>query len=789
MYDSRGPEECCTTHVGAPFFQIEMSLIEGLQIIDEFPGMAELLALAKEKTPDSVEKIFEAATQERIVALDDDGAEALILALKQTLEDCALVNNAKVRRRVSRLISSIENRSSTTAAKLESRNTPSEMTAASSEEVHQKVKFDVSGMEAPDIVARLKAGVDNNGELEALLNALKIPPRDHTTGEHSEEFLLIRLSLKNALESLETSASDLTRSLQRRISRLKFSLLSTEEKEEEKRKASLKPKIAPPQPKGKRSEDSAEQLGDVDKHETPSPTSFIDVIASLKGADTSETVEAVIATINFSEVQCAISEEVKEMKLLLDEIIADESKSGNAKFRRRLGRMKESFDKISIAENKKGASDDEKSFSAILAAVQGAKDAKDVEASLTRLPSSIDYQDEDNVKDMDALEELLSGLSEDKEMVSTAPQRRKLKRALEAITKIRGGISSTEAGSKDMNVDGDGDGQEEGDVVLVYNPKPGPPLDGVIAAVRDASSAEELESAVNRVKPGHGNNKSRRTLKRALSTVMDGEEKEWIKELNSKARRSISRVLGMLEPVPDSGAKSVKRRDVLQDEDILSGVSKKDREEITKKARTEPPGPETGSSSTNPYILFIGQLSFGTQKVQLEKHLAASGVTDVKNIRILTDDSGNSRGMAFVELRNAEDMHKGLSTHHSVLHGRRLNVEKSCGGRNKQARQARITNFRDDQSKAVAEKIDAVIADFERREVITRTGLGDLLLNRLHSYSARQVGELLEDFEKRPKETRSLKVLDQICSALNEKLGRQNIDATENGGGERNIVE
>ena len=164
---------------------------------------------------------------------------------------------------------------------------------------------------------------------------------------------------------------------------------------------------------------------------------------------------------------------------------------------------------------------------------------------------------------------------------------------------------------------------------------------------------------------------------------------------------------------------------------------------------------------------------------QLEKHLAANGVSDVKSIRILTDDNGHSRGMAFVELNNTEDMHKGLSMHHSVLHGRRLNVEKSCGGRNKEARQARIADFRNDQSKAVAEKIDAVVADFETRKVITRGGLGNLLLRRLHTYSARQVGDLLALFEKRPKEQRTLKDLDRICDELNEKLGRQNIEQQE----------
>ena len=51
------------------------------------------------------------------------------------------------------------------------------------------------------------------------------------------------------------------------------------------------------------------------------------------------------------------------------------------------------------------------------------------------------------------------------------------------------------------------------------------------------------------VKPGYGNNKSRRTLKRALENIMNDKEKEWVKDLNSKARRGITRVIGMLGPV------------------------------------------------------------------------------------------------------------------------------------------------------------------------------------------------------------------------------------------------
>lgn len=737
--------------------------------------MSDIVSLLEEKTPESLEKVFVVASQEKIVALDDEAASLVLVALKEVLDDSAVVSNAKQRRRLTRLISSIEDRGGV-AAKLSNRNSESKSGDPAEGSATRNVEEEELSIE--EVMRRLDQGAEDRNKLESLLNGLKIPPKDPTTGEHSDEFLKIRVALKASLESvLHTSPLMETKSLQRRVSRLIYSLLTTEEKDEEKRKAALKPKIAPPAPKAKK-----EYTGVEDGGEVAGPTSFLSAIASLKEASASDAVEAAIADINFTEVHSAVLEEVEEMKSLVDAIIADEARSGNAKLRRRLGRLKESLDKVNIATAAAAAGpasgeprSGNISFSDVLAAVNSAKDGNELESSITGMPASVDSNDEEGVKGMLELEKLLTRLSEDKDMVSTAPQRRKIKRALEAISKLRDSVPT--AGAKGAD-DDEEDEEEDVDVVMVHNPKPGPPLEDVIKAVRDATSAEDLETAVKNVKPGHGNNKSRRTLKRALTTVMGDEKREWTKDLNSKARRGISRVLQGLEPVPESGVKTMKRSHAIQDEDVLAGVSKKDRTILTKKARTEgdaAEGPQEKEGS-NPYILFIGQLSFGTLKDQLEKHICANGVSEIKSIRILTDDSGNSRGMAFVELNTTEDMHKGLSLHHSVLHGRRLNVEKSCGGRNKDARQARIANFRDDQSKAVAEKIDAVIADFETRQVITRAGLGSLLLKRLHTFSARQVGDMLAEFENRPKEQRTLKDLDQICSALNTRLGRQNIE-------------
>ena len=183
---------------------------------------------------------------------------------------------------------------------------------------------------------------------------------------------------------------------------------------------------------------------------------------------------------------------------------------------------------------------------------------------------------------------------------------------------------------------------------------------------------------------------------------------------------------------------------------------------------------EEESAPRNPYVLFFGQLPFSTKQEHLQRHLAANGVGGVKSIRILTEPSGDSRGMAFVEMNTSADMYKALALHHTVLNGRRINVEKSCGG-GKEAKRGRLESQRESQESAVREKIDAVIADYEKREIITKRGLGLLLLNRLYTYTAAQVGGLLDDFEKRPKAQRAVKHLDLLMDKQDEKLGRLNV--------------
>jgi len=82
-----------------------------------------------------------------------------------------------------------------------------------------------------------------------------------------------------------------------------------------------------------------------------------------------------------------------------------------------------------------------------------------------------------------------------------------------------------------------------------------------------------------------------------------------------------------------------------------------------------------------PYILFVGQLSFGTTSDMLFEHFRSTLGKDAKisresvKIRLLVDPKkkNKSRGMAFVELESPEIMYECLKLHLTHLDGRRIN--------------------------------------------------------------------------------------------------------------------
>lgn len=99
--------------------------------------------------------------------------------------------------------------------------------------------------------------------------------------------------------------------------------------------------------------------------------------------------------------------------------------------------------------------------------------------------------------------------------------------------------------------------------------------------------------------------------------------------------------------------------------------------------------------------------------------------------------------MAFVEFSSKEDLHKALQLHHTQLSGRRINVEKTVGGRNQELRSLKIRQIRSEQKIAVSEAIDKVLVEFERANVLpSLRSLGDKLLNRLYAMTSSTVREV-----------------------------------------------
>lgn len=87
--------------------------------------------------------------------------------------------------------------------------------------------------------------------------------------------------------------------------------------------------------------------------------------------------------------------------------------------------------------------------------------------------------------------------------------------------------------------------------------------------------------------------------------------------------------------------------------------------------------------------LTLGNLGFKTTRESVAEHFKeAAG--HIPSVRLLTEkptgsQPPKSRGIAFLELLSSEEMQKCLKLHHSILNGRRINVELTAGGGGKSA--------------------------------------------------------------------------------------------------------
>ncbi|XP_068746234.1 uncharacterized protein [Montipora capricornis] len=116
-------------------------------------------------------------------------------------------------------------------------------------------------------------------------------------------------------------------------------------------------------------------------------------------------------------------------------------------------------------------------------------------------------------------------------------------------------------------------------------------------------------------------------------------------------------------------------------------LTKKEETKFIKAVATSEPSEQEESNKTveiskkrKRYILFIGNLPFTVKEEDVISHFRCTGKDNIKQFRLMTKRTGESKGCGFLEFKNKHSYWKALNLHHSVLAGRKINVEVTCGG-------------------------------------------------------------------------------------------------------------
>ncbi len=156
----------------------------------------------------------------------------------------------------------------------------------------------------------------------------------------------------------------------------------------------------------------------------------------------------------------------------------------------------------------------------------------------------------------------------------------------------------------------------------------------------------------------------------------------------------------------------------------------------------------------NPYVVFVGQLSYTTTKEQLLEHIRSllGDEHDISEktvrIRLLTDaKTGKSRGMAFVQVSNPEVLYACLKLHKTLLDGRRINVERTTGGKqHSEARQAKLKSFREEQEQYMSELVDKLLREYRTKGELVENELDDGVIKLLKRHSGQVAHAALEQY-------------------------------------------
>ena len=271
----------------------------------------------------------------------------------------------------------------------------------------------------------------------------------------------------------------------------------------------------------------------------------------------------------------------------------------------------------------------------------------------------------------------------------------------------------------------------------------GPELRSTTVATSASSSSSTCANSQKQPEDQSQSASSAETVKKLKIANNLAKEIERIalnKEINAKERRSLKRKAEAIA-TEQSGCETA--------EELLKWY---DENKPAKKAEKETQAPSQ-SKKPNPYIVFVGQLSYETTQQSLfahfQKELEEFSITEQDlQIRMLTDPkTKKSKGMAFIEVSTPDLLYATLRLHHTFLEGRRINIERSTGGRkNSATRQNKIREYRKEQEEFMHSAVDEMISQYVQSGDIQQGELDEAVISLCKKHSGHIVQAALERY-------------------------------------------
>lgn len=213
----------------------------------------------------------------------------------------------------------------------------------------------------------------------------------------------------------------------------------------------------------------------------------------------------------------------------------------------------------------------------------------------------------------------------------------------------------------------------------------------------------------------------------ASSAVADGEQ------LNAKERRRLARLArqktedvvtgdeakakvatpesaNVATPADDDPNLNAQQRRLLKRQAKRKADGVEDKKPPQKKHKKKETQDEDAINRKSIHLtLFVGQLPYKATEEMVRSHFSEAG--EIK-LRMLTDKKTKRfKGTAFIEVKDSKALGAALSRHHTLLQGRRINVEltASGGGNKSENRRNKIDLLRKKQSNVQVEKTKALI--------------------------------------------------------------------------------